>query len=834
VNSKCNQTAHVRPLRSALGAIFLTTTGLATATLAFPVTAAAQAVRIYDIPGGSLADAINSFGEQSGTQILYDAALTQGRSSQGLKGQFGVAEGLSRLLAGSGVTFRQTGPNIFTLERAPQSADGAIQLGPVRVEGEGSGSTGLGIAPSVTSDPNATENTGSFTTRIMSSATRLPLTMRETPQSVTVITSKRIEAENLVDLVDVVDATPGLIVHYNTARPSFTSRGAVIDLITQDGIATTFDLANNDTLGSMAMQDRVEIVRGATGLMQGSGNPSGAINLIRKRPTREFQIRGTASIGSWDDYRVTADISGPLTSDGRIRARAVGYYQDAGNFRDIEFDDNRLGYVTVDIDLTDRTLFNLGYSYTYSNRNGLWGALPIGLDGKHLDLPRSTFQGADWEYGIQTANSVYASLTHDFGSDWNLKLNATYIDGLNRTLATFLIPTPDQGGYGFVWWAIRKSREQKAVDAYVSGPVNLLGQQHELVFGGTLNHEKHKLISWFDSWDNLLIPGTDLATWNHVAPHPDTSATSPYRSDDTTHVNQDSLYAAGRFGLTDSLKLILGARLDWYDQRGEGGTRFRTDGHLTKYAGLTWDFTSDHSVYVSYTDIFRPQSQRGITGDILPPITGKNYEFGIKGEYLEGALNSSVAIFMTDESNRALFLNDQSACPIYPAEYCYASAGLLRTKGIDAELQGEVVPGWQIGAGFTWSRRVYRKDLDPTLIGKRTDTQVPTTQVKISTQYTLPGALNRLTVGGRVTWQSHVYYDSENYYGEISRNEQKSYAILDLSASYRVTKNINSQLSINNVFDKTYYRDIGTHYYWHPGDIYGEPRNIMLTIRANF
>lgn len=140
--SQSSRTAHTRPFRSAFGALLLTTTGLATVTLVAPSPASAQSVRGYDIPAGSLADAINSFAEQSGAQILYDAALTKGRSSAGLQGQFGVAEGLSRLLSGSGVTFRQTGANIFTLESVPQVAEGTVQLGTLRVEGAGGASAG--------------------------------------------------------------------------------------------------------------------------------------------------------------------------------------------------------------------------------------------------------------------------------------------------------------------------------------------------------------------------------------------------------------------------------------------------------------------------------------------------------------------------------------------------------------------------------------------------------------------------------------------------------------------------------------------------------------------
>ena len=828
-----------RRYRGAMASALLVTTALLTGAIGSPATAHAQATQSYDIPAGSLTTALNRFIETSGVALVYDSALTTGLSSPGLKGSFGTAEALSRLLAGSGLTFRQTGGNAYTLERAPQVSGDAVQLGPVRVQGEGSDTAGRGIAASVTSDPDATENTGSFTTKRMASATKLPLTIRETPQAVTVVTSARIEQENLVNLIDVVDTIPGLLVTYDSVRPMFTARGHEIDRITQDGITTLHDSYIPSSLGNMVMQDRIEVVRGATGLMQGGGNPSGAINLIRKRPTQDFQVKGSASAGSWNDYRLTVDVSGPLTADGRVRARAVGYFQNADNFRDIEFDDSRLGYITVDLDLTERTTVNLGYSYFKSSTNMIWGGIPLNPDGSHLDVPRSTFVGTDWDHNDNSVHTVYASLVHAFDVGWNFNLNATYVDASTDLLATYVQPTPNDGGFGHVWWATKKNREQKAIDAYLSGPVTLFGRSHELVIGGTINDDKSDITEWFESWDATITSGVDLSNWNHVAPRPDLSEDSPWRYTYPAHNKQQSLYTAGRFSLADPLSLILGARLDWYDRTLLwGGDGYSVNAHLTKYAGLTWDFEAHHSAYVSYTDVFQPQSSRTVDGNYLPPVTGKNYEIGVKGEYLGGALNSSVVLFRLDESNRSILLTDQSNCPIFPGESCYAAAGLVRTWGIDTELQGQLAPGWQIGAGFTWSRTRYARDEDTGWevfpAGTRVNTAVPTTQFKLSTQYRLPAALDQFTIGGRMNWQSKTYNDFENESGVAVRNQQRPFAIVDLSATYRPTEHLSLQVEVNNVFDKTYYRNISSGYAWSAGELFGDPRNVLVTLRAKF
>ncbi len=787
---------------------------IAAAVLALAGAAATAAD--FDIPAQPLDAALAQLARQAGLQLLAPPALVQGRPAGAVRGSMAAQDAARRLLQGSGLAARIEGTTLL-VERAASAA--TLPEVQITAEAERSGTT---------------EGSGSFTTRTMSSATHLPLTMRETPQSVTVLSSARIEADNLVDMLDIAKATPGLQLSTNDARPSLMSRGYSVDSITQDGIKSEY-IGDEDTLGNLAMQDRVEVVRGATGLVSGGGNPSAAVNMVRKRPTSTWQFKGSTSVGSWDDYRLMADMSGPLTEDGRIRGRVVGYVQKAGDYYDLAFNDKRLGYVTVDVDLTAQTTLNVGYSQVYSNRNRSWGGLPTSYEGHHLGLPRSTFGGADWEYDKNKADTLYVSLAHDFGAGWKLNANGAHVRRSYDMLATWLVNTPGAGGYGHVWYAAQTPRRQTALDLKLSGPVSWFGRQHDLLLGATVNRQSRSSDEWFAGWDDPITSGVNLATWNHVAPRPDTSPASPWLTHyPTARDKQDSLYSAGKFSMTGTLDLLLGARLDWYDKEDPwGGDPFKLNAHLTKYAGLTWKFADPHSAYVSYSDIFMPQNLRDQSGSVLPPRSGKTYEIGVKGEYLGGALNGSAALFRTEESNRPAYLSDQSACTIAP-QPCYAAAGLVRTEGVDIELQGALTPHWQVGAGLTWSETRFRKDANPANIGQRLDTTSPTTLFKLSTQYTLPGALNRLTLGGRINWQSKMYWEVENAYGNVARNQQGARAIVDLSASYRLTKNVSIKLDINNVFDKVYYSAIGYGDSWGSSEVYGRPRSALLTLNAGF
>src|SRR5690606_12171747 len=148
---------------------------------------------------------------------------------------------------------------------------------------------------------------------------------------------------------------------------------------------------------------------------------------------------------------------------------------------------------------------------------------------------------------------------------------------------------------------------------------------------------------------STLVSGMDIYNWDPGAiAKPDI----PLRDWFDSSIEQKSVYATARLNLADRLKLILGARLDWFDYEDTSygyanfdanipssitRNQYAITRNVTKYAGLVYDVDNQHSVYASYTDIFKPQSYLDADRTVLAPIKGKNYEIGIKGEYFEGA-----------------------------------------------------------------------------------------------------------------------------------------------------------------------------------------------------
>jgi outer membrane receptor for ferric coprogen and ferric-rhodotorulic acid len=665
---------------------------------------------------------------------------------------------------------------------------------------------------------STTEGSNSYTTGEMATATKLPLTLRQTPQAVTVITRQRMDDQAMTSINDVVKYTPGLFLNYSNGpgRQAYTSRGFDIDNLMYDGIPSGYNGVTVGAQPNLAMFDRVEVVRGATGLVTGAGNPSAAINMVRKRPLAEQKVTLTGAAGSWDDYRGELDASSPLNDSGTLRGRVVTSYRDANSFIDGVEEDHGLFYAVTEADLSEDTALTLGFSHQKDKTNYFWGSSMIGQNGHHLDLPRSYNPGTDWENKDQEINTVFAELRQRLAYDWKLQVNANY----SEQNALF------SGSYQSRWvnntlartvYQSAHDENQAGLDAFASGPFEAFGRTHELVVGAS------KRI--YDMTTHDYSPYD--TNWPISAGKPDFVHTGNTREVTT----QDGVYLTTRLNLADPLKLILGGRLDWYEydnRDGEGD--YKVTRNVTRYAGLIYDLDDHHSVYASYTDIFTPQSNKNTSGTPVKPIVGKNYEVGIKGEYFDGALNASLAVFRVDQENRAV----QVFVPNCPQSSCYEASGEIRSQGIDFELQGALTENWQVGGGYTYARTHTIKDeANPETVNKQFDTDTPEHIFKLTTNYHFQGPLEKLRVGGNVSWQSRMYNDITLANGDNYRLKQGGYAVTDLMAGYRLNEHVDLQLNANNVFDRKYYTTIATTTSY-GGDAYGTPRNMMLTAKYTF
>lgn len=804
----------IRPARIRLGAI---AAGLCLAFAAHAQTAA----RPIDLPAAPLERSLNTLARQAGVQILFAAPLATGRSAPALKGDYTAQQALERLLAGTGLVLRRADERTFRIE-----------------DGGGRESTLSSVVVSASADRSGTtEGTGSYTTGDTSAATRLNLSIRETPQSISVMTRQRIEDQKMNTLDEVVKNTPGLTMQeLGAGRQRYYARGTLVDNLMYDGlpIATGGSAVEPTGAADMAIYDHVEVVRGATGIMQGAGNPSASINLVRKKPTATSQVSVSTSAGSWDRYRAEVDASGPLNDAGSLRGRVVAAYQNHQSFQDVVQNERSLFYGVFDADLTDSTTLTFGASRQKDNNGNGYGGIPVAANGSDLHLPRSTFLGYDWEFWDRLNETAFVNLEHHFDNGWKLNLNANKVwsklDQTSTLISNYNYASIEVFNQELLHGSYRD--RQGSYDLYVSGPFYLLNQEHELVFGLSKRDENsvYRGGSIFDWLTNV-----DLGAWNH------SSTAKPKPSDllrnthQTADIDQKSAYIITRLKLAEPITLILGGRLDWYEHESNLAygsyvttSAYKVTRNLTKYAGLVYDLNNQYSVYASYTDIFKPQDYINVSGSLIDPVLGKNYEIGLKSEYFDGQLNASASLFRMNQENRATRLEDQTQCATFGAVTCYEAAGKVRSQGIDLEIQGALTPSWQIGAGYTYTKTKYIKDSNKSNEGRPFDTDLPNHLLKLTTTYTLPGELQRWRLGASLYRQSKIYNKGSTYH-----IKQKSYDLVDIMLGYSPTNHIDAQLNFNNIFDKRYYQTIA-HLPSAGQSVYGAPRNIMLSLRYKF
>ncbi|KAA8696168.1 TonB-dependent siderophore receptor [Pseudomonas proteolytica] len=799
--------SRVTPLASALRAIIV---GLTVATASHAAMAAnsqpatEQAPRqSYDIAAGSLDRVLGAFGNQAGVMIAIDSALAKGVQSQGLHGSFAVAEGLERLLAPLGMQAEYEQGSYRVVARA---ADGQVQLQATQISANQLGSI--------------TEGTGSYTPGTIATATRMVLTPRETPQSISVVTRQVMDDFGLNAIDDVMRHTPGITVStYDTERTNYYSRGFSIVNFQYDGIPTLRDAqySAGQTLTDMALYDRVEVLKGATGLLTGAGGPGGTINLIRKKPTSEFKSSIELGAGSWDNYRSQIDVSGPLTETGNVRGRAVAAYQDKKSFLDHYSRKTGVYYGILEVDLDPDTLLTLGADYQDSDPKGSsWTGTRTIFDpaGNKLDLPRSFNNGPKWSSWEQYSRTLFATLEHNFDNGWVTKGQYNHqINGYDAPLGYISQDTLSASSI----FARKYTGEttSDSLDVYASGPFELFGREHQLVVGQSLSISKWKGKDYGSAtyFDNSY----DFYQWHGEAIKP--LWNQPTKINDET-TRQTGSYITGRFSLMDDLHLLLGTRIANYQVTGTSDTQ--ESGKVVPYAGLTYDLNDNFTAYASYTEIFQPQTQyRDRTRTMLDPNEGKNYELGLKGEFFDGRLNASLAYFEVHEENRPIADTAYNSQP--GVDYSYIGTK-TQTKGYEAEISGELSPGWQLQAGYT--HKIARDDDK-----KKVATWEPEDQLSFYTSYKLQGRLDKLTLGGGARWQAAGWQNVNNPGTRQSEKfTQDPYWLVDVMARYQLTENLSATLNVNNLFDKAYYTNIG----FYDSAYYGDPRNVMVTTRWDF
>lgn len=799
--------------------------------------------RRYDLPAAPLGQALNRLAEQAGISLPYDPHLVEGKQARPVKGQLPTEMALYLMLEGTGLTAVQAADGNWSLQRVGKEAGTALELGSTVIQGQGMGMM--------------TENTGSYTTERVSIGSKTPTSLRQTPQSVSVLTSQVIEEQRMTDLADAMKVTPGITVKSNNFRlTDFYSRGFKIENIQIDGAAP---MALGTTSGSFYSNknydlvefDHVEVLRGSSALFGGTGDPGGMINLVRKRPLDTYQFKVDLSAGSWDNYRTQFDVTGPLGFDGKLRGRLVAAYTDRQYMLDDRATEKPIIYGILEADLLPDTRLTLGGRSERIHETGSGIGLPRYSTGTDLGLSRSTSLTERWSYLDGRSQEVFAKIDHDFNEDWkaNITYTQTLDSGFGKSAFNFGAVNPvTLDGPAWSGNVNQYRSDQKLWDVNLAGKFQAFDLQHEFLMG----IDYQKITSQWEGTLQSAGSGGPIDVFNPGATPWVMPATNKdfYRDYNPNTQTQYGLYSTLRLQLAEPLHLILGARAQRYKfeqvyrAREEGVWKVQSDistreaTKLVPYGGLVYDLNDQWSTYLSYSEIYKPQQnklQGPLPGHSLEAMKGKTYETGVKGELFNGALNANVALYYTTRDNEAVQdPNYELTSVLFGGNCCYLAQGDVVSKGVDVELTGEVLPGWNVLGGYTYNHNRNRQSNDAF------SSITPKHQFKLWSTYQLPGEFHDFKVGGGVSVQSANLVSGNasvlDSAGKFVRSEpydyrQGGYAVWNAMVEYKLDDHWTLAYNANNIFDKTYYSTLGSSA---SANWYGEARNHMLTLRGTF
>lgn len=677
--------------------------------------------------------------------------------------------------------------------------------------------------PTIVVTGQRTEGSGDYAVKEQRTATRLPLSQKETPQSVSVVTRAQIDDFQLNDVNQLLATVPGVsVLAAETDRVYYSARGYDIQTFQIDGVGMPFAFGIQTGSLDTAIYDRIEVVRGAPGLLSPTGNPSAVVNFIRKRPYRDLSAQVSAQYGSYDNLRLDGDVSVPLTADGSIRARAVGAYLDTDSYLDRYHLTRWTGYGIVEADVGPNTVASAGYAHQKHQSSGAqWGAVPLYYtDGTPVEFDRSDNTGPSWAGWGVTERQVFGDLTHHFNGEWTATLTVLLRANDEDDKLFYVYGNPDkatgEGIYSYPGAFLGKTRNL-TIDAHIAGKVSIGGRKQDVLFGVVRSAESYIQDSSYDySAVGVSIPLSQLFSGSF--PEPDFPAYT--RSLDINR-KQETVYGLVRLNPADRLKIMLGGN---YTHATSSGTSYGTVQDYDRdkflpFVGATVDLTPNVTVYASYATIFNPQTEFDANNRLLDPIQGDNIEAGIKGEFLSGRLLATAAIFRARQNNTAQAAGFDATLgrTIYEGVDSHS-------EGIELELAGSPAAGLQLTGGFT-TMRIRDDDGNPAR------TFVPRNTAKLNATWS-PPSFSALKLGASLQYQSDFYFEPgtvSTTTGEPIRLTQDGYALLDLLVGYDFAPNVSVSANLRNVTNVRYLTSLTF-----DQGYYGAPRTVIGTLTVKY
>lgn len=668
---------------------------------------------------------------------------------------------------------------------------------------------------------------GAYAVPDASGATKTGMPIMQTPVSVQVIPQALLEDQQIVHLDDAIQNVSGVIPNNDSygTNDSFSIRGFdAMEMTYEDGLR----LDQYSTSGfpvDMANVEKIEVVKGPASVLYGQAEPGGVVNIVTKKPLDTPYFSLQQQFGSYDFYRTTFDATGPLFSK-QLFYRFVIDYENAGSFRDFVYTDRISLFPSVQWRPTDNTQVTLTFNYA-GGTQVIDNGIPFLSNGTPANIPISR-NLAEPNSNRSPANDYYgkALVTHEFRSNWQLRVayKSEYNDNPAPNVIYYAGDADASGNlsrFGFTENIFQQLTSQVVAD--VTGKFETFGLKNSVLIGFDYYHQNGN----YDA--NLYSPAT-INIYNPVYGQP---YTPPDPANDFYVHDGQTAYGAyfqDQVTLPAHLFLLAGLRFNWvktFDTGYGQATSVNDRPAPTPRVGLLWQPKPQVSLYGSFTSNYGATPLGSLTpdGKTLPPESAQQYEIGVKSEWLQKRLVATASIYQITKQNIP------AADPSNPA-YTIA-IGEARSRGFELDVSGQIAPGWKIIGGYSYIDAITTKDTNtPSLAGLQFP-DAPFDSGSVWTVYEVQkGRLKGLKLGGGLVARTgQVAYESPDGITYLT-DRIPGFAIVNVMASYgwQFEKvRLNTQLNINNLFDKTYFMTVN------PSQAMpGAPFSVMPALRVEF
>ncbi|AFY59541.1 TonB-dependent siderophore receptor [Synechococcus sp. PCC 6312] len=620
-----------------------------------------------------------------------------------------------------------------------------------------------------------------------SSATGTDTPIRDVPFSIQVVPQQVIQDRNVTELGGALQTVPGVVPAGGRGAsvfgPGFLIRGFNVD-------SSIFrDRIPNISLGPLNLADieRVEVLQGPASVLYGQGQPGGIINLVPKLPLSDPRYAASFTVGNFNTYQTAIDLSGPLNDAKTVKYRLNIAYDNYGSFRDFVSGEQLLISPILSWDITPDTAMNFYGQFSSTRETVDRGIVAIG--NRPADLPRNRFLGEPFNEFTQSQFLLGYGLNHRFNDNVSFRHNLQYIQYQPQRYS----PLPDfldeaTGKLNRIEYLAGGTYSRFFTNAEVVGKFNTGFVKHQLLFGTEYRHEAETPQFQFGDYPSINI-------FNPIYANLPYSVAPIFFRDDT--VNTIGIYVQDQIELLSNLKLLAGVRYDYVDQfrttRDLGAPReefTQRDGALTPRFGIVYQPIEPVSLYASYTTSFDPSFGASLNADGsgFDPETGRQFEVGVKTDILE-RLSLTLALYDIRKQN---VQTPDPANPIFTLQ-----TGEVASRGFEINIGGEVLPGWNLTAGYAYVDAFVSQD-NTDIVGNQL-ANVPPNQFTLWSTYEIQeGMAKGLGFGLGLFYVDSRYGDLENTF------ILPSYFRTDAALYYR-RDNWRMQLNIENLFDINYF-----------------------------